>query len=302
MRMLKNHTYIGKANYNGQIYQGLHPAIIDEETFRKVNEKLAHNRLDRKPYKNKDCAGLLSKVLKCKACGSSMIHTYTLKKGRHKYRYYLCCNAQKRGYSECPVRYVNAQQAEERIIQILRGEVKNIKNSPHKADVEAILSPIWNTLFFEEQRRIIQILIQRADYDSAAKKIGIVINGIPERMEFDSNIKKIHAKGRDAQKRQLGQEPPVRKSLLLAHHLNTHLTEGKIEDLNQAAAWMGFTQSQLSHILGLLHLSPAIQTEIIDGDSKSLYAIPEYKLRDLSSKINWTRQSELWTEIKSTHS
>ncbi len=300
VRMLKNHTYIGKANYNGQIYQGLHPAIIDEETFQKVNEKLAHNRLDRKPYKNKDCAGLLSKVLKCKACGSSMIHTYTLKKGRHKYRYYLCCNAQKRGYSECPVRYVNAQQIEDRIIQILRGEVKNIKKSPHKAEVEAILSPIWDTLFFEEQRRIIQMLIQSADYDSITKKIGIVIHGIPERMEFDSNIKKIHAKGRDAKKRQLDQEPPIRKSLILAHHLSSHLAKGRIQDLNQAAAWLGFTQTRLSHILGLLHLSPAIQTEIIDGNQESLCAIPEYKLRDLSSEVDWSKQSEIWKTIKNS--
>lgn len=300
VRMLNNYTYIGKVNYQGKIYDGLQPAIVNEETFNKVQERMAHHRFDRKPYKNKDCSGLLSKVLKCKACGSAMVHTYTLKKKRHKYRYYLCSNAQKRGYAECPVRYVNAQQMEDRIVQILRGEVKNLGNSLHKSEAEAVLSPIWDTLFFEEKRRIVQKLIKIADYDSTTKKIGMVLDGSTERMEFDSNIIKIYARERDRKKRQLDQEPPIRRLLILAHQLNNHLSEGKIKDLNQASAWLGLDQSRLSHILGLLHLSPSIQTEIIKDDSPILDSIPEYKLRDLSSEADWSMQAAKWQEMKSS--
>ena len=300
VRMLKNHTYIGKANYQGKTYDGLQSAIIDEETFNKVQDRMSHHRLDRKPFKNKDCSGLLSKVLKCKACGSAMVHTYTLKKNRFKYRYYLCSNAQKRGYAECPVRYVNAQLMEERIEQILRGEVKTLKNSPHKSESEAILSPIWDSLFFEEKRRIIRTLIKVADYDSTAKKIGMVLNGTTERMEFDSNIKRIHANTIKGKQRQLDHEPAIRKQLLLAHHLNRNLSDGKIKDLNQASAWLGFSQTSLSHILGLLNLSPSIQTEIITGNAPILDSIPEYKLRDISSEMDWTKQAVLWQAIKTS--
>ena len=61
VRILKNHTYIGKVNYNGQIYTGLQPATIDEDTFNKVQERLAHHRLDRKPYKNGSLAESVGK-------------------------------------------------------------------------------------------------------------------------------------------------------------------------------------------------------------------------------------------------
>ena len=188
------------------------------------------------------------------------------------------------------------------MIQILCGEVKGLKTSPHKAEVEAILSPIWDSLFFEEKRRIIQTLVQKADYDSTAGKIGVILNGLTERMEFDSNIKKIHAKERDAKKRQLDQEPPVRKLLILANQLNGHIAEGKIKDLNQAAAWLGFDQTRLSHILGFLHLSPSIQTEIMAENMPELTSIPEYKIRVLSSEADWSKQAAIWQEIKNSRS
>ncbi len=189
---------------------------------------------------------------------------------------------------------------EERIEQILRGEVKTLKNSPHKAEAEAILSPLWDSLFFEEKRRIIQTLIKTADYDSTAKKIYIVLNGTTECHEFDSNIKKIHANELKGKQRQLDQEPTIRKQLLLAHHLNRNLCDGKIKDLNQASAWLGFSQTSLSHILGLLHLSPSIQTEIMTETATTLSTIPEYKLRDISSEMDWTKQAVLWQEIKTS--
>ena len=300
--MLKNQAYIGKVNYKGQIYPGLWPAIIDEETWTSVHERMESHRKERKAYRNTGCSGLLSKVLKCKACGSAMVHTYVLKKGRHKYRYYYCSNAQKRGQKECSIRYINAQVLEECVEQFLRGAIKNSKTMPNKTEAEAILSPIWSTIFFEEKRRIIRAVIQEATFDSKTNKIGLLLAGSTEQLEFDSAIKKIHAPTRDGQARQLAKEPSVRKTLLLAHHLNQHLAQGRIKDLNQASAWLGINQTSLSHILGLLHLAPSIQTEIITADPHDLSEIPEYKLRDLSAEADWSKQTALWQEVKQAHS
>jgi site-specific DNA recombinase len=298
--MLKNQAYIGKVDYKGQIYPGLWPAIIDEGTWRKVHERLEEHRKERKSSRNTGCSGLLSKVLKCKACGCAMVHTYVLKNGR-KYHYYYCSNAQKRGQAECPIRYVNAQTLEDCVEQFLRDAVKNSKNIPSKAEVEAILSPIWNTLFFEEKRRIIRTLIKELNFNAKTNRIDMVLNGSTERLEYDTNIQKIHAPTRDGQARQLAKEPTIRKTLLLAHHLNQHLALGKIKDLNQASAWLGINQTRLSHILGLLHLAPSIQTEIITTEPNALSEIPEYKLRDLSAEADWNKQTILWQELKQAH-
>lgn len=37
--IIKNPTYIGKVRYRGQLFNGIHKGIIDEELFRKVNSK-----------------------------------------------------------------------------------------------------------------------------------------------------------------------------------------------------------------------------------------------------------------------
>lgn len=298
--MLKNQAYIGKVDYKGQIYPGLWPAIIDEKTWKKVHERLEEHRKERKALRNAECTGLLSKVIKCKACGTAMVHAYVLKKGHHKYRYYYCSNALKRGKTECAIRYVNAQALEDSVERFLRGAIANTKNLPIGAEAEAILSPVWETLFFEEKRRIIRTLIANADFDAQTNTIGMVLAGSTERLEFNSAIKKIHAPTRDGQARQLAKEPSVRKTLLLAHQLEQHLALGKIKDLSQASAWMGISHSRLSHIIGLLNLSPAIQAEIMSEDSTSLSNIPEHKLRNISAEADWNEQAILWQKLKQT--
>ena len=298
--MINNEAYIGKVNYKGQIYPGLWPPIIDEETWTKAHARLAEHRKERKPYRNIGCSGLLSKILKCKACGSAIVHTYVIKKGRHKYRYYYCSNAQKRGKAECAIRYVGAQSLEESVEKFLRGTIKITENMPNKAEAESILSPIWNTIFFEEKRRILRALIQGGDFDMKTNMIGLVLVGSTERLEFDSAIIKSHAPTSYGRERRLAKEPAIRKIILLAHHLSQNIAVGKIKDLNQASAWLGINQSRLNHIIGLLQLSPSIQTEIIMSDSPILYEIPEYKIRDLSSEVDWSKQSAVWQELKNS--
>jgi len=108
--------YTGKVKYNGELYPGLHEAIISEETFNKVQQIIANNRVRRDNPKNTRNTGLLNRILRCKACNSVMFHTYTSKKDNRKYRYYVCMNAQKRGYKNCPTRSVNAQQIENAVV------------------------------------------------------------------------------------------------------------------------------------------------------------------------------------------
>jgi site-specific DNA recombinase len=114
--IIKNVLYIGKVKYSGDLYKGTHEAIVSEEVFNKAQEILANNRVERKNPRNAKNTGLLNNILRCKACDSIMFHTYTSKKEERKYRYYVCMNAQKRGYKNCPNRSVNAQQIENIVV------------------------------------------------------------------------------------------------------------------------------------------------------------------------------------------
>ena len=91
--IVKNITYTGKIKYAGVMYPGLHKLIISEETFQKAQEILANNRIRREKVGYSKNAALLSDILRCKACGKVMFHTYTMR-GKYKYHYYVCQSVQ----------------------------------------------------------------------------------------------------------------------------------------------------------------------------------------------------------------
>lgn len=117
--LLRNVLYVGKVKYAGELYPGEQAPIISNEVFDKAQDILTNNRRERYNPKGANCTGLLNYILRCRACNSIMFHTY-VRKGEHKYRYYVCMNAQKRGYKLCPTRSVNAQAMEEAVIKQLR--------------------------------------------------------------------------------------------------------------------------------------------------------------------------------------
>lgn len=294
--ILKNYVYIGKVNYKDQIYPGQQPAILDEETFNKVQKKIESHRRDRKAYKNTGCSGLLSKIIKCNACGGAMVHTYTLKKSRHKYRYYLCTNAQKRGYDECPNRYVNAQAAEDAVVGLLRRQIRNKKSDENNAECEALLSPIWDTLFFEEKRRIIQTLLKEINCDAKNQKLGLLLNGATEWQTFDVSMKTENARKLNKKERQISEEPAIRKILLLAYQIKQLLEEGKIKHPREVCAWIHINKTRLDQVMNTLFLCPKIQESIL-SNNPSIAAISEFSIRDLARNAVWGDQLRLWQKL-----
>ena len=217
--IIRNVVYIGKVSYGGQIYDGKHEAIVDETTFKEAQENLKLNRIERRATKNKECTGLLSKLLHCKTCNTFMFHTYTLKNGSHKYRYYICSNAQKRGYDSCPTKSLNAQSIENAVIDNLKTMLsgKDISEHPNKQEVVALISPIWDTLYPEKKREILKALIKEVDYSQDSKKLGIALNGSKHRLEFDVNLKQVRTLNRWDKAQEVEKEPKIRKKIGRAH-------------------------------------------------------------------------------------
>lgn len=173
---LNNVLYIGKVKYGGQLYPGMHEAIISDETFDKTQAILANNSVRRKNPKNTSNTGLLNHILRCKACNCVMSHTYT-KKGQRKYQYYVCVNAQKRGYINCPTRSVNAQVIEDAVITNLRTIAINSTDA-QKDLREALIvdSPIWETLFPQQKHEALKLMVQEVSYSAADGKLDLTLN------------------------------------------------------------------------------------------------------------------------------
>ena len=195
----------------------------------------------------------------------------------------------------------SAQAAENTTVDCLKKIfTDNHKKSDHKnkQEIEALLSPIWDTLYPQEKRRILKVLVKEVDYNAASKKLGILLNGSDLRLEFDVDLKRVRPLNKWHKEIEIEKEPKIRKNLMLAHQLQRLQDKGQVKSLKQAAEWLNMSQSRLDHILTLLLLSPAIQTEILTGNNQTIDLIPEYKIRSLAAQFDWNKQATVWQNIK----
>lgn len=107
--LLTNVAYLGKVRYKDEIHAGEHSAIITQDLFDRVQRTLQRNgRTGGKDVRNKYGA-LLKGILHCGTCDCSMGHSYTSKGSTH-YRYYVCLNAQKKGWESCRSKSIPAAE------------------------------------------------------------------------------------------------------------------------------------------------------------------------------------------------
>ena len=301
--IIKNVLYIGKVNYAGQIYEGQQEPIINEETFKKAQEKLKQNRVERKVLKNTECTGLLTHLLHCNTCNTIMFHTYTMKKGTHKYRYYVCTNAQKRSYQACPNKSLNAQAIEDATIECLKhifSDKKNFKD-PTK-EMEALLSSVWDILYPEEKRRILKILIKEASYAVETKKLGIILNGSDLKLEFDIDLKQVRPLNRWHKEEEITKEPQIRNALILAHQIQQLVDSGGIKHPRKACKWLNLSVTRMDQVMNTLFLCPTIQNEILSMDTPAISTITEFHVRPLLKEVDWDDQLSQWqTLITNNH-
>ena len=116
--LLTNMAYIGKVKYEGQVYPGEQPAIIDEATWAKTQALLQRNRRERGARQRNKYGGLLRGLVCCGTCGVKMVHTYTDKKGV-RYRYYVCQTVLKEGWNRCETRSIPAMELEKFVLDRL---------------------------------------------------------------------------------------------------------------------------------------------------------------------------------------
>src|SRR6185312_11453306 len=95
-RLLTNVAYAGKVRYKDEVHPGEQPALIDADTFGRVQALLrCHGPEVGAPSPNR-FSSLLKGLLRCVGCDCAMTPAHTTRKGSQRYRYYTCVNAQSR--------------------------------------------------------------------------------------------------------------------------------------------------------------------------------------------------------------
>jgi len=119
-RLLTNVTYLGKVKFKGEIYEGEHQSIVEEDQWQRVQAILKRNGNDSGVSVRNKYGALLKGLLFCKPCQAAMVHTFTGKKDNPKYRYSVCSKAQIEGWHSCSTKSVSAIAIEEFIIDRIR--------------------------------------------------------------------------------------------------------------------------------------------------------------------------------------
>ena len=118
-KLLTSRTYTGVVSYGGEIYAGEHDAIVDPATFEQVRAVLGRNGKTAGAAVRNRYGALLKGLLHCTCCKCSMTHAYTAKRGR-RYRYYVCSQAQKKGWDTCPSKSVPAGEIERFVVEQIK--------------------------------------------------------------------------------------------------------------------------------------------------------------------------------------
>ena len=144
-RILKNEKYIGTYVYKDLIRdEDAIPAIIDKETFAKVQELLKYNR--RKPSRKWSFSDyLLSDKLICGKCGSPMHGKSAYGKLKKKYNYYVCKNCID-GQTHCDLKPIRQEILE----AIVLAKIEEIVFNDHM--IEFITDAVWETYCKDDTR------------------------------------------------------------------------------------------------------------------------------------------------------
>jgi site-specific DNA recombinase len=125
-KLLTNVTYLGKITYKEEVHDGEHSAIVSADVWQRVQALLRRNgRTGGAPVRDKFGA-LLKGILRCVPCNCAMSPTHSTRNGNKRYRYYVCTNAQKRGWHNCPSKSVPAPEIERFVVE----QIKRIGRDP----------------------------------------------------------------------------------------------------------------------------------------------------------------------------
>ena len=190
-RILKNPYYKGCVTHRGNVYPGEHEAIIEEETWDKVQEIFKTKSMPGQRKKRSQSPSFLSGLIKCCDCGCSMKQTYTYKKNL-RYRYYTCynhikfksCSASKSSFPAEPIE----KQVVSEIVRILKSpevimHLNHLAEEDKKINKTELLSAlknlnsVWHYLYQSEQKKIVDMLVNNVIVKEDGLKINLNLDG-----------------------------------------------------------------------------------------------------------------------------
>ena len=120
-RILTNRKYIGEYKFGETVIPNAIPAIIDEQTFNAVQQRMARNKKAPAMHRSEDDYLLTTKLF-CGKCGAMMTGEIGTSKTAKQYRYYKCNRAKKKA---CDKKTVKKEWLEEFVLEEIKDLLAN---------------------------------------------------------------------------------------------------------------------------------------------------------------------------------
>lgn len=329
--LLQNRLYRGEVVHKGHIYPGEHEAIVEEDLWDAVQQRLATNRHDRSPgRRSSKPAPLLG--LAYDASGDRLTPTHTIRRGV-RYRYYVSHRLVTGGRRSAPDgRRIPANDLERLVVDALLqfltdpqrlfgslGEAGALPTSlpeQHRLMRAAqALADRWPRLNPSEGRDLLHRLLTRVDVTDEAITLQLAPCHLRDHLlgSEPSASDAVHAPialsvaatlmraGRetalvlgdqDAATAPNKRNPTLVRLIVRAHALHDALLTSGDASLENIAAREGVSRSYLARLVRLAYLAPSLTEAILLG-SQPATITPSRLMRDTRLPLDWQEQQRL---------
>lgn len=258
--LLKNRIYLGEIHHGGKWFKGEHAAILDRETFDRVQELLKENSVRRGTKFSESGALLKGKLFDDK--GNRMGPTFSSKNGV-RYRFYISTALRGRKDAAGSVRRVSAPEIEGLVEAAVRK-----KFNANEVAIEDLLGRVRGVTVSRDK---IQILI-----DSTKRPIEIPWEPKPKsqaEIRLPASETKI--------------DPRLIKAMVRAHAWLNQLANGRYASIEQLAATANHNPKVIRQGLRLAFLAPGIAEAAVHGDAP-------FKLKQIPKllPLSWREQHQ----------
>ena len=262
--LLGNVLYKGSIRHKGTVYPGEQDALVEEELWERVNERLLHNGRHQTGLKHSKQEVLLAGLLYCGQCSSVLTPTFTRQK---IHRYYIC------DCPQVPVAAIDLEAALARELEPILGDRPN--------------------------EQLLRQSIGRVIYDSRTRQVTVELKD-GTRLEF--HLASANRRGaRGSARSRNGRIPRVSRLMALAIKFDNSVREHRFRDYAEIARLGKASRARLSQIASLMNLAPAIQEALLflPKTVQGHDSITEKQMRDIARLIDWERQQELFRNLQS---
>lgn len=313
--ILNNRAYVGETTHKGASYPGEHKAIVPRKLFDAVQERFARlgpalSGKARSPHDG-PYAGLLFDET-----GTAMLHTYSIKRGGLRYRYYASRPALKGGPSPAAISRIPAPAFEAFMSGVMArlglpagDQTDKIRSAVHRIEIlsNSIVVRLHRANMLAWWRATISHDASSHDHEVIDQARGLLANGETitddrEQLTLSLPVRARFRGGRAGIVHPPGATPPqsrpdtaLIKAIARAYYWKEMLVAGKLVSIEALASQFKRERRHAGQILSLAFLSPQITSAILQG--KQPPGLRLSHLLDANLPLSWKEQASFIKQL-----